>query len=105
METTDNVIDIDSAKRAEKNARRRELRAAKKSHDTGFKPVEHNFRKGTKRAACFALLNRPQGATLVEGGKATSWGHNVVLSEYYEIAKLCSVNIDRQGIHYHLKAK
>ena len=114
----DNVINLD-AKRESKNAKRRAARAAKKTtskvqdtnppaprveEDTDFQPIVHPFRVDTKRRRCFDLLNRAQGATIEEGVKATKWPSNVVLSEFYEIAKACGAKVHRstEAGTYHL---
>jgi hypothetical protein len=59
------------------------------------------FRHGSKRRACFDLLNRPQGATVAEGMAVTGWAHSVVLSEFHEIAKRYGWRVVRSGDSYH----
>lgn len=46
------------------------------------------FRPGTKRAIAFDLLNRDRGTTADEGVKALGWARPVVLSQFYECAKI-----------------
>jgi hypothetical protein len=70
---------------------------------SSFQPMFYPFRQGTKRRACFDLLNREQGATLFEGVAATGWAQNVVLSEYHELAKACGATVVRKGVYYHLE--
>ena len=43
---------------------------------------------GTKRHACYQLLLRKRGCTLVDGEHATGWKPNVVASEFFVLAAL-----------------